>query len=337
MDERSSNPPPAAARPASRMGMAGLAMVACGWNCLAVLADEPVRLQFSDKPELSLTVPTLADPNRDDESLQSVEVLPPAVASPAYSRGATEELNQASHVLDTLHRELQQSDDEVARQFSRMRAGLDRLDNRFRTQTNRQQALLQQMETARRAAEQAAADAAAERQRLATLLSEPPWREVPPAHAEPDRSHTTPPPTSRAAASPPADPVTNREELAPAGAPEVLPDGTPIPLLNSTVDGMRLADSLYGAGQYDVAVRIYAKLANDPHLKAELPWLYLQLAGCYRHLGDDPAAARYYRMVAGMPQDHGFGETARWWLRHLEQRQTLQQGLSAIRTAVSAP
>ena len=112
---------------------------------------------------------------------------------------------------------------------------------------------------------------------------------------------------------------------------------TPAPELvtHSTVDKRALADNLFGAGEYKLAVEIYQEmLGNKPSLEEET-WYRYQMATAYRHLGNVERSATYYREVVSAETNEFLAENAKWWLSVLEQRQSTDARLSNLSSALA--
>ncbi len=71
------------------------------------------------------------------------------------------------------------------------------------------------------------------------------------------------------------------------------------PLTDETVDREALADNLFGAGEFGLALQVYDKLLRDPPDRSDPVWFKYQIASCYRNLDEFSQAEKFYRMVAG--------------------------------------
>jgi tetratricopeptide (TPR) repeat protein len=95
---------------------------------------------------------------------------------------------------------------------------------------------------------------------------------------------------------------------------------------------MALADNLYGAGRYDIALPIYQALAAGSLGANEQAWVQYQVGGCHRWLGQLDQAERQYRLVISLAGDDPLGGYSRWWLDSLTKRKRVQEELKAITT-----
>jgi tetratricopeptide (TPR) repeat protein len=101
-------------------------------------------------------------------------------------------------------------------------------------------------------------------------------------------------------------------------------DPPPKAATHSAVDRQSLADSLFGTGEYRLALATYRQLIREEKPDGEKSsWLRFQTANCYRHLGEVQQAETYYREVAADRRDIFLSGMSRWWLEHLEERKQL--------------
>ena len=99
---------------------------------------------------------------------------------------------------------------------------------------------------------------------------------------------------------------------------------------------MALADNLYGAGKYDLALPIYHTLSAGTLAAGEQAWVHYQIAGCHRWLEEMDDAERHYRLVISLAGDDPLGEYSRWWLDTISKRKQLQQDLKDITSYLQA-
>lgn len=98
-----------------------------------------------------------------------------------------------------------------------------------------------------------------------------------------------------------------------------------IAITDSPVDRMSLANNLYGAGEYELALKGYLELDNSNTLPPqEKVWIQYQIGSCHQHLGDTSAAQRSLRRVAAVEQQSPWGKHSRWWLHTNERTNRLQ-------------
>lgn len=106
--------------------------------------------------------------------------------------------------------------------------------------------------------------------------------------------------------------------------PGLAVDPPPKAVTPAAVDRQSLADSLFGTGEYRLALATYRQLIREENGSAEKSiWLRFQTANCYRHLGELQRAETYYREVAADRRDVFISGMAKWWLEHLEERKKL--------------
>ena len=99
------------------------------------------------------------------------------------------------------------------------------------------------------------------------------------------------------------------------------------PVTDAAVDRQALADNLFGAKEYRLAMQVYGQLVDDPPEEANETWFKFQIAGCLRNLKEFEKASRYYRMVVGS-QDELLAPTARWWLSTIQDEEEISQQLA---------
>lgn len=110
----------------------------------------------------------------------------------------------------------------------------------------------------------------------------------------------------------------------------------PVEILRSPIDHIALADNLYAAKSYGLALEAYqaAVKANvSPHARR---WASFQVANCYRLLGQPAEAERQYRRLAGDRDGGQFSELSRWWLQSMDQKSQLSAQLEQLRGAMQS-
>ncbi len=152
----------------------------------------------------------------------------------------------------------------------------------------------------------------------------------PPPSAPPDS--TTPDSTTAAATTP--DSTALDEPIADPQLADATP--SPRPITDDVVDRMALADNLYGAGKYDLALPIYRTLSAGSLAEGEQAWVHYQIAGCHRWLGQLDDAERQYRLVISLAGEDPLGGYSRWWLDAIGKRKRVQQDLQDITSYLQA-
>lgn len=109
---------------------------------------------------------------------------------------------------------------------------------------------------------------------------------------------------------------------------------TPVDLTGAAVDRLRLADALFGSGDYRLARDIYLQLRVSPLHTSERTWIEFQIASCYRNLGEHQNAEKFYRMVVGSKEDTTLTDYARWWLDGIRNKKDVEKTLEQIRESV---
>lgn len=110
----------------------------------------------------------------------------------------------------------------------------------------------------------------------------------------------------------------------------------PVEILRSPIDHVALADNLYAARSYGLALEAYQAAAKGTGPAASRRWANFQVANCYRHLGQTGEAERQYRRVAGDKDAGQLNDYAKWWLQAMEQRSQLSSQLSQLKTSLEA-
>ncbi|MCA9212258.1 MAG: hypothetical protein KDB27_04265 [Planctomycetales bacterium] len=180
---------------------------------------------------------------------------------------------------------------------------------------------------------------------LERLLRERANRASSPASQIP--SETVTPPSTANASSPPPDPAqqqlpSNNQPKDPKRTPWSQATGlSNVAVLNSAVNRLSLADSLYATGELQVALKIYQQIRTTAG--EDQAWVTFQIAQCHRRLGSKANADQAYRVVTGMPNSGRWGEYAKWWLSNgdsfadVEARtKTVSQSLAAMKEQINA-
>lgn len=110
----------------------------------------------------------------------------------------------------------------------------------------------------------------------------------------------------------------------------------PVEILRSPIDHIALADNLYAARSYGLALEAYQSAAKATGPAASRRWANFQIANCYRHLGQSGEAERQYRRVAGDRDAGQLTDYAKWWLQAMEQRTQLTSQLNQLKTSLEA-
>jgi tetratricopeptide (TPR) repeat protein len=98
-----------------------------------------------------------------------------------------------------------------------------------------------------------------------------------------------------------------------------------IAITQSPVDPLSLANNLYGAGEYELALHSYIELSESGELSPhDQVWARYQIGNCYHHLGNQPEAQRSLRRVASVEEKSLWGQHAHWWLDTNERTNRLQ-------------
>lgn len=143
--------------------------------------------------------------------------------------------------------------------------------------------------------------------------------------AIPSMTETVPKPSHRTAphtrSAPEASALAKTEEHTPL---------IPIEVLRAPVDQLALADNLYAARSYAMALEAYRGVEGSAATTRTKSWSSFQAANCLRQLGQIAEAEKQYRRVAGDSASGEFGELSKWWLSSLEQKRQLQARLEAI-------
>ncbi|MBX3437246.1 MAG: hypothetical protein KF861_07145 [Planctomycetaceae bacterium] len=93
--------------------------------------------------------------------------------------------------------------------------------------------------------------------------------------------------------------------------------------VDAPVDRLALADNLYAAGETATALNLYLEIDMKALGLTDRHWVQLQLAGCYRRLGNIEEASKHYRTLVAIEEPVWMAETARWWLMVLDKRKAM--------------
>jgi len=153
------------------------------------------------------------------------------------------------------------------------------------------------------------------------------------------------PPSEQAIQASSAKPLGKRsadEISSPTGVEgESLPESglsseVPQAIVPEAVDRLSLADSLFGKGDYRMALQIYTRLKPEVSDPTDQLWIEYQLASCRRSLGDIQEAEKSFRIVAGAKHNEFLSSQARWWLDMLEQHKTVQERMEQMDATISS-
>jgi len=134
--------------------------------------------------------------------------------------------------------------------------------------------------------------------------------------------------TSGPGTTPPVPPVTEINSTAMSAL------SIPVEILRSPIDHIALADNLYAARSYGLALEAYQAAAKLSGPAAPRRWAAFQVANCHRHLGQTAEAERQYRRVAGDRDAGQFTDLAKWWLQAMEQRSQLTSQLTQLKSSL---
>ena len=110
----------------------------------------------------------------------------------------------------------------------------------------------------------------------------------------------------------------------------------PVEILRSPIDHISLADNLYAAKSYGLALEAYQAAAKASISPPDRRWANFQTANCYRLLGQPAEAERQYRRLAGDRDGGQFSELSRWWLQSMDQKSQLSAQLEQLRGAMES-
>ena len=113
-------------------------------------------------------------------------------------------------------------------------------------------------------------------------------------------------------------------------------DGSPVPVTQAPVDRLALANNLFGAERYGLALEIYQHVAAEVESGTNREWVRYQIACCHRQSGNTAKAEKNYRIVAAAEDAPFLSEKARWWLDHVDKRRAANATLQRLQTALKA-
>lgn len=107
-----------------------------------------------------------------------------------------------------------------------------------------------------------------------------------------------------------------------------------LPITDSPVDRLGLANALFALGQIESALDIYQRLPLESVPVPERSWVQYQIACCFRKLGNrQEAESRFRQLVA--TQDAGiWGTYSRWWLDLIRKDAETRQLIQSLRTTL---
>jgi len=100
--------------------------------------------------------------------------------------------------------------------------------------------------------------------------------------------------------------------------------------LDQAIDRQRMGNNLYAIGAYELALKNYEMMLQQPLNPLEMQWVQFQVANCQRQLGEIAQAQKAYRRVAGETSEEWLGQMSRWWLKELDDRQELQRRVADL-------
>lgn len=328
---------------------------------------QPVSgIAFDESPEVGATqtrsLPPPPTPTDDsgvqfDTSKKPLQVdqqrlgkssAPRQIASPHGTSPTSTGYDTPGHALDLIGEDLRRVGAHESQALEKIRRGFARLEQS--TEHLRQQALRERnaVDAERRRAlraEQVADDAKrsakiAQEVAVQTIsrlkeIERQMQEKVNSSSAEPPQEGGISPQASTALAVP--SPTTT---LSPTPEPTVESVTTPHlpatrPITVDVVDRERLADSLFGAGEYRMALRLYRDLLQEAAPGEDQVWFTYQLACCLRHLGDWAQAEKFYRRVAANEEASYLADTSRWWLSVVDDHRQLEEQLELWRGHLS--
>lgn len=103
-------------------------------------------------------------------------------------------------------------------------------------------------------------------------------------------------------------------------------------LVDGPIDRLALADSLYGAGEIELALAMYREVDTRKFTTSERRWVDYQIAGCLRRLKAYAESIEKHRQLVGEDVDDWIAKSSRWWLDAIEERQGLEEELSTLQS-----
>jgi hypothetical protein len=130
---------------------------------------------------------------------------------------------------------------------------------------------------------------------------------------------------------PPFDPATPGKPLDPKTEPSTRPDTASATDTGKPVDSLALANALFGAGDYEGALKAYGQV-NLTGMRPDerVPVQYL-IATCLRRQGKTDEAAKLYREIAGSKGDEMVAELAQWQLQSMRWRRDMEEQIKDLR------
>ncbi|MGB6043878.1 MAG: tetratricopeptide repeat protein [Pirellulales bacterium] len=110
-------------------------------------------------------------------------------------------------------------------------------------------------------------------------------------------------------------------------------DGSPVPVTQSPVDRIALANNLFGAERYALALEIYQNVAAEESKNEKDHWIRYQIACCHRQTGNSAEAEKNYRVVAAEEDAPFLAEKARWWLDVMDKSREANETLARLQAA----
>ncbi|MGE0375006.1 MAG: hypothetical protein AB7Q45_06285, partial [Planctomycetaceae bacterium] len=101
-------------------------------------------------------------------------------------------------------------------------------------------------------------------------------------------------------------------------------------VVESPVDRLALADNLFAAGETTTALNLYVELDGQTLSDVDRHWVEMQMASCYRRIGDIEEASKYYRKLVNVKDPTWMSDMARWWLMVLDKRKSMVRQSSEL-------
>lgn len=121
------------------------------------------------------------------------------------------------------------------------------------------------------------------------------------------------------------------------------PDGDPIwdenaslntiIITDNVVNRLALANNLYAAGEFKIALQLYQQLQQDS-TQQDQQWITYQIAQCHRTLGAKENADQAFRIVTAMPDSKRWGDYSKWWLANGDDVSNVKQRSQQLTAAI---
>ncbi len=117
-------------------------------------------------------------------------------------------------------------------------------------------------------------------------------------------------------------------------APEAPLSATTV--LDTPVDRLRLADSLFATQEFALALQMYESLDPKQLGNSEKYWVTYQQASCLRRLNETAEAQGIYRQLAGDSNAGWLAGLSRWWLDRIADREELRGEIDQVAKILKA-